>query len=61
MNRDRLLTRAITLVGEMQDNYSAPGKPSLRFANHGLLEKMSDFMEAGVGAVTLCLMTKQSR
>ena len=48
MNRDRLLTRAITLVGEMQDNYSAPGKPSLRFANHGLLEKMSDFMEAGV-------------
>ena len=48
MNRDRLLTRAITLVGEMQDNYSAPGKPSLRFANHVLLEKMSDFMEAGV-------------
>jgi 3-hydroxyacyl-CoA dehydrogenase len=48
MNRDRLLTRAITLVGEMQDNYSAPRKPNLKFADIGLLEKMSDFMEAGV-------------
>ena len=48
MNRDRLLTRAITLVGEMQDNYSAPRKPNLKFADNGLLEKMSDFMEAGV-------------
>jgi 3-hydroxyacyl-CoA dehydrogenase len=48
MNRDRLLTRAITLVGQMQDSYVTPRKPNLRFADNGLFEKMSDFMQTGV-------------
>ena len=48
MNRDRLLTRAITLIGQMQDNYSAPQKPILKFAENSLFEKMSDFMQTGV-------------
>jgi 3-hydroxyacyl-CoA dehydrogenase len=48
MNRDRLLTRAITLIGQMQDNYSAPQKPLLKFAENSLFEKMSDFMQTGV-------------
>jgi 3-hydroxyacyl-CoA dehydrogenase len=48
MNRDRLLTRAITLIGQMQDNYVAPQKPNLKFADNSLFEKMSDFMQTGV-------------
>jgi 3-hydroxyacyl-CoA dehydrogenase len=48
MNRDRLLTRAITLIGQMQDDYVAPQKPNLKFADNSLFEKMSDFMQTGV-------------
>jgi len=48
MNRDRLLTRAITLIGQMQDDYVAPQKPNLKFADNSLLEKMSDFMQTGL-------------
>jgi len=48
MNRDRLLTRAITLIGQMQDDYVAPQKPNLKFADNSLFEKMSNFMQTGV-------------
>ena len=48
MNRDRLLTRAITLIGQMQDDYVVPQKPNLKFADNSLIEKMSDFMQTGV-------------
>ena len=48
MNRDRLLTRAITLIGQMQDSYKAPKKPIFRLADETLHEKMSSFMDAGI-------------
>ena len=48
MNRDRLLTRAISLVGQMQDSYMAPKKPILKLADKSLFKKMSNFMQAGV-------------
>ena len=48
MNRDRLLSRAISIIGEMQDNYVTPRKPFIQLANKNLLEKMDEFMQAGV-------------
>ena len=48
MNRDRLLSRAISIIGEMQDNYITPRKPFIQLANKNLLEKMDEFMQAGV-------------
>ena len=48
MNRDRLLSRAISIIGEMQDNYIAPQKPFIQLANKNLSEKMDEFMQAGV-------------
>lgn len=48
MNRDRLLTRAIALVGEMRDGYSAPARPTAMLADAGLHDKMSQFMQEGV-------------
>jgi 3-hydroxyacyl-CoA dehydrogenase len=48
MNRDRLLTRAIAVVGEMQDGYVAPKRPVAKLADWGLFEKMSQFMQDGV-------------
>ena len=48
MNRDRLLTRAIALVGEMRDGYNAPAQPTAMLADAGLHDKMSQFMQEGV-------------
>ena len=48
MNRDRLLTRAIALVGEMRDGYNAPARPTAMLADAGLHDKMSQFMQEGV-------------
>ena len=48
MNRDRLLTRAIALVNEMQDGYTAPSRPTAKLADAGLHDKMSSFMQEGV-------------
>ena len=48
MNRDRLLTRAIELVGEMQDSYVAPKPPIAKLASWHLHEKMDHFMKEGV-------------
>ena len=48
MNRDRLLTRAIELVGEMQEGYTAPRPPFARLANWQLHDKMDKFMKKGV-------------
>jgi 3-hydroxyacyl-CoA dehydrogenase len=48
MNRDRLLTRAIALVGELQDGYKAPAKPVAHLADWALFDKMSEFMQDGV-------------
>ncbi len=48
MNRDRLLTRAIELVGEMQDGYVAPNPPVAKLADWKLYEKMDKFMIEGI-------------
>ena len=48
MNRDRLLTRAIALVGEMQAHYSPPEKPVAKLADWALFDKMSKFMQDGI-------------
>ena len=48
MNRDRLLPRAIALVGELQDGYAAPAKPVARLASPDLRAKMDNFMQDGV-------------
>jgi 3-hydroxyacyl-CoA dehydrogenase len=48
MNRDRLLPRAIALVGELAANYQPPQPPNAQLASASLAEKMADFMQAGV-------------
>lgn len=48
MNRDRLLPRAIALVGELQDGYAAPAKPVATLASPDLRAKMDSFMQDGV-------------
>ena len=48
MNRDRLLTRAIELVGEMQNNYIAPTPPIAKLADWELYNKMEKFMTEGI-------------
>jgi 3-hydroxyacyl-CoA dehydrogenase len=48
MNRDRILTRAIALIGEMQDNYLVPQRPTFKLADKKLFHKMSNFMQAGI-------------
>ena len=48
MNRDRLLPRAIALVGELQDGYAAPAKPVATLASPDLHAKMDSFMQDGV-------------
>ena len=48
MNRDRLLSRAIRMVGDMQNNYTAPRAPLIKLASSNLFSKMDDFMEKGL-------------
>ena len=48
MNRDRLLPRAIALVGELAANYQPPQPPKAQLATASLADKMADFMQAGV-------------
>ena len=48
MNRDRLLPRAIALVGELQDGYAAPAEPLATLASPELQAKMDSFMQEGV-------------
>ena len=48
MNRDRLLTREIELVGEMQNNYIAPTPPIAKLADWELYKKMEKFMTEGI-------------
>jgi 3-hydroxyacyl-CoA dehydrogenase len=48
MNRDRLLTRAIAIIGEMEDGYKAPSVPVATLGDAGLFDKMSQFMQDGV-------------
>ena len=48
MNRDRLLPRAIALVGELQDGYAAPAEPLATLASPKLHAKMDSFMQEGV-------------
>ena len=48
MNRDRLLPRAIALVGELAVNYQPPKPPKAQLATASLADKMADFMQTGV-------------
>ena len=48
MNRDRLLPRAIEMIGEMQDGYRPPEVPVARLADGALAGKMEDFMQQGI-------------
>ncbi len=48
MNRDRLLTRAIAIIGEMENGYKAPSVPVATLGDAGLFDKMSQFMQDGV-------------
>ena len=48
MNRDRLLPRAIKMIGEMQDGYRPPAVPVARLADGALADKMEEFMQQGI-------------
>ena len=48
MNRDRLLPRAIKMIGDMRDGYQAPTPPVARLADGALADKMEDFMQQGI-------------
>ena len=48
MNRDRLLPRAIEMIGEMRDGYKAPTPPVAHLADGALAAKMEDFMQQGI-------------
>ena len=48
MNRDRLLPRAIELIGELGVNYRPPQPLTAQLASAALSDKMTDFMQAGV-------------
>ena len=48
MNRDRLLPRAIALVGEMAPTYQPPQPPQAKLASAALTDKMAEFMQAGI-------------
>ena len=48
MNRDRLLPRAIEMVGEMQPGYVAPERPIATLADRSLAAKMDRFMQDGI-------------
>ncbi len=48
MNRDRLLPRAIEMIGEMQDGYHPPEVPVARLADGALADKMEEFMQQGI-------------
>ncbi|WP_438996072.1 3-hydroxyacyl-CoA dehydrogenase NAD-binding domain-containing protein [Candidatus Puniceispirillum sp.] len=48
MNRDRLLTKAISMIGKMQDSYRAPDIPSSKLADANLADKMAGFMQEGI-------------
>jgi 3-hydroxyacyl-CoA dehydrogenase len=48
MNRDRLLPRAIALLGELAPNYQPPQPPQGQLASASLSDKMAEFMHAGI-------------
>ena len=48
MNRDRLLPRAIEMIGEMQDGYRPPEVPVAQLADGALAGKMEEFMQQGI-------------
>ena len=48
MNRDRLLPRAIALLGELAPNYQPPQPPQGQLASASLSDKMAEFMQAGI-------------
>ena len=48
MNRDRLLPRAIEMIGEMQDRYRPPAVPVAQLADGALADKMEEFMQQGI-------------
>jgi 3-hydroxyacyl-CoA dehydrogenase len=48
MNRDRLLPRAIEMIGEMQDGYRPPAVPVAQLADGALADKMEEFMQQGI-------------
>jgi 3-hydroxyacyl-CoA dehydrogenase len=48
MNRDRLLTKAISMIGKMQDSYRTPDIPSSKLADANLGDKMASFMQDGI-------------
>ena len=48
MNRDRLLPRAIEMIGEMQDGYRPPAVPVAQLADSALAGKMEEFMQQGI-------------
>ena len=48
MNRDRLLPRAIEMIGEMQDSYRPPAVPVAQLADGALADKMEEFMQQGI-------------
>ena len=48
MNRDRLLTKAISMIGKMQDSYRTPDIPSSKLADANLADKMASFMQDGI-------------
>jgi 3-hydroxyacyl-CoA dehydrogenase len=48
MNRDRLLTKAISMIGKMQDQYRPPEVPTSELANATMADKMASFMQDGI-------------
>ncbi len=50
MNRDRLLSTAIDRVSALAPDYQPPTPPAPQLASTSLLEKMSGFMDEGIGS-----------
>ena len=48
MNRDYLITQGCAAIAEMQEGYRAPATPDCQLADHSLIAKMADFMQAGI-------------
>lgn len=48
MNRDKLITNATRIIGEMAGDYTPPEKPTMTLPGRAILQKMDDFMAKGV-------------
>lgn len=48
MNRDRLFARSVQAISDMESGYQAPAAPIFMLASGDVLQRMSDFMDAGI-------------